>query len=219
VTGFQVASSFLKQGLYKNILVVSSEIASVGLNYNHLESASLFGDGAVAFVLGQHDKSLKQKPTELLGFHMETYSSGWDTCQIAGGGTKFHPSRLDWRLTDKDERFMFSMNGPKVFRMASKLRPGFIEKLSEKSGVTLDDAKFLIPHQASDSALELIRRRLDLAPERMIKIIEEHGNMIAASIPLALHYALQTNRLESNDIVYLVGTSAGFSIGGLVLRI
>jgi 3-oxoacyl-[acyl-carrier-protein] synthase III len=218
VTAFQVATSFIQQGLYKNILIVSSEIASVGLNYKNLEASSLFGDGAVAFVLGKSENPNESK-TELLGFHMETYSSGWDTCQIGGGGSKIHPSKMDWRLDHNDERFLFDMNGPKVFRMASKLLPSFMRRLAEKSGVALDQAKLVIPHQASDSALELIRRKLDIHPERMCKIISDHGNMIAASIPLALHYSLAQGTLVPGDLVYLIGTSAGFSMGGLVIRI
>jgi 3-oxoacyl-[acyl-carrier-protein] synthase-3 len=217
ITAFQVAANFIAVGQYRNILIVSSEIASVGLNYEHLEAAALFGDGAVAFVVSVPEEAIGS--STLLGFHMETYSSGWDTCQIAGGGSRLHPSRLGWRLEKDDERFLFSMNGPKVFRMATKYLAPFMEKLEGKAGVQLRQAKLLIPHQASDSALELMRRRLDLQPERMLKIIGNHGNMIAASIPLALHYCLSDQTLQSGDVAFLIGTSAGFSMGGLVLRI
>lgn len=218
VTAMQVADSFISQGLYKNILVVSSEVASVGLNYKHLEAASLFGDGAAAFVVGRND-SESQSKSSVLGFHMETYSSGWDTCQIAGGGSGLHPRKLGWKLESDDTRFLFNMDGPKVFRLASKFLPRFMERLEEKSGVKLQDAQVVIPHQASDSAMELVRRKLDILPERMMKIIGEHGNMIAASIPLALHYALTQRRLQAGDTAFLIGTSAGFSMGGLVLRV
>lgn len=218
ISAFQVAASLIQQGVYRNILIVSSEVASVGLNYRHLESASLFGDGAVAFVLGRDEIAAHGEST-LLGYHMETYSSGWDTCQIGGGGSRLHPSKLDWRLDKDDHRFLFSMNGPKVFKLASKLLPEFVARLEQKSGVSLTEAKLMIPHQASGSALELIRRKLGLEPERMVKIISEHGNMIAASIPLALHYCITDGRLKSGDVAFLIGTSAGFSIGGLVLRV
>lgn len=216
VTAFQVAANFISLDQYKNILIVSSEIASVGLNYKHLESASLFGDGAVAFVVSAAEANSK---STVLGFHMETYSSGWDTCQIMGGGSRLHPSNLDWTLTDQDERFLFHMNGPKVFRLATKHLFPFLRKLESKSGTLLEDAKLLIPHQASNSALELMKRRLNLSSERMTKIIEDHGNMIAASIPLALHYNLTNQTLKSGDVAFLIGTSAGFSIGGLAIRI
>lgn len=217
VTAYQVADNFIKQGVYKNILIVSSEIASVGLNHKHLEAASLFGDGAAAVVLGSEGGSASS-PTEVLGFRMETFSSGWDTCQIPGGGSLLHPSKLNWRLDESDERFLFQMNGPKVFRMASKLLPAFVQKLENASGVKISDAKLVIPHQASESALELVRRKLGIAPDRMYKIIENHGNMIAASIPLALHYAIQKGDIQKGDAVFLLGTSAGFSMGGLVLK-
>jgi 3-oxoacyl-[acyl-carrier-protein] synthase-3 len=216
VTALQVARSFLALGTYKNILIVSSEVASVGLNYKHLESASLFGDGAAAFVVSRAPAGER---SAMLAYKMVTYSSGWDTCQIAGGGSQNHPSRMDWSLERDDERFLFSMNGPKVFKLAAKYMDDFVEGLEEEAGMRLADAKVLIPHQASESAMELIRRRLGLPPEQMVKIIGEHGNMIAASIPLALHYSLQNGTLVDGDVAFLIGTSAGFSIGGAVIRV
>lgn len=219
LTAVQVARQFLEAGAYKNILIVSSDIASVGLNYRRLEAASLFGDGAAAIVIGTEDaRTLTTAPTEILGFHMETYSSGWDTCQIPGGGSKLHPSRIEWQMQNDDERFLFNMDGPKVFRMASALLPKFVQRLEQNSGVRLQDTHLIIPHQASESALELMRRKLEIPPERFLKIIEEHGNMIAASLPLGLHYAIDSGRLKKGDVVAMIGTSAGFSMGGLVLK-
>ncbi len=218
VTALQVASNFIAQGMYRNILIVSSEVASVGLNYNQHEASSLFGDGAAAVVVGKAENS-EDKKSFLLGFHMETYASGWDSCQIEGGGTRLHPSRLNWKLEHDDSRFQFKMQGPKIFRMVLKVLPEFMKTLEKKSGVSLNDVKLLIPHQASFSALELIRQKLALDPERMMNIIEEHGNMIAASMPLALHYALKSGRLKSGDHAIMIGTSAGFSIGGVAIQI
>lgn len=219
LSAFHLATRLLQAGEYRNILVVSSEVASVGLNHSHLEAAALFGDGAAAAVIGVlPDDATSEPVTELLAYHMETYSSGADICEILGGGSGLHPSKEDWRLRPNDERFLFNMNGPRIFKMASKVLSPFMRRLEEKSGAPLKHAALLIPHQASDSALEIVRRKLGVPPERFMKIIEHHGNMIAASLPLGLHYAIRDGRLKRGDTVYLLGTSAGFSIAGLVLR-
>lgn len=218
LTAFQMAGHLIQSGGARNILIVSSDIASVGLNYRHLEAASLFGDGAAAIVVGVKS-SPDEVASQILGFHMETYSSGWDTCQIAAGGSKLHPSRLDWRISDQDERFLFQMDGPKVFELASKKLPEFVNRLENKSGRKLADASLVIPHQASASALYLIRRRLQIDSNRFFQFIEEHGNMIAASLPLGLHYALEQKRIQQGETVCLLGTSAGFSMGGLMVRL
>ena len=215
VTALNVAGKFVASGQHKNVLIVSADIASVGLNYRHLESASLFGDGAAAAIVGPTAEGEK---SGLLSYHMETYSSGWDTCSIAGGGSRMHPSKMDWQLEKDDERFLFKMDGPKVFRLAAKYIGDFVGQLMQTTGYTLSDIDLVIPHQASESGMELIRRRLDVPVEKFMKINQEHGNMIAASIPLALYYATTQNRLTRGQTVALIGTSAGFSMGGVVLR-
>lgn len=217
LTAFHLATRLLERGDHRNVLIVSSEVASVGLNHDHLEAAALFGDGAAAVVLGAVSEEEKET-SELLAFRMETHSKGADTCEILGGGSGLHPSKENWELISNDPRFLFKMDGPKIFRMASKLLPPFVQRLEQASGVALSDATLMIPHQASESALDIVRRKLKLPPERFLKIIQDRGNMIAASLPLGLHHAIQNRMIRRGDTVYFLGTSAGFSIGGMVLR-
>ena len=138
---------------------------------------------------------------------------------IPGGGSKLHPRRLGWDIVKDDSRFLFNMDGPRVFKAASKLVPGFVADLCASSGINFDDVKLVIPHQASDSALNLMRRRLKLSEDRFFKFNTYLGNMIAASLPLGLHKARKEGMLQSGDLVMLVGTSAGLSIGGAILRV
>jgi 3-oxoacyl-[acyl-carrier-protein] synthase-3 len=67
-------------------------------------------------------------------------------------------------------------------------------------------------------ALYLMQRRLGLSDDRWMVIARDYGNTIAASIPLALHEAVRTGRVERGDKVMLLGTSAGFSMGALLMR-
>ena len=77
----------------------------------------------------------------------------------------------------------------------------------------LDDLKLIIPHQASGAGMELVRRKLNIDKSKYMDILAKHGNMIAASIQLALHYAIEEGRINSGDKVRLRGTSAGMGIG------
>lgn len=207
VTGLDTISYLVDAGKYRNVLLVSTEIASVGLNMNDLESASLFGDGAAAVVIAPSEES------GILGSSMETYSDGWDCCKIPGGGTGLHAE--NWKPENKQE-YQFQMNGKKVFKLASQMLPRFVENLLQQCKCTLDELALVIPHQASLSAMSIIQRKLEVKPERFVNIIKECGNVIAASIPMALHHSIETGKLKRGDKAMLLGTSAGLSIGGLV---
>ncbi len=211
VTGLDLASSLLATDRYKTIAIVSTEVASVGLNPAQHEAYALFGDGAAAVIV--------QKPesTESAGVihaSMKTFSEGASYCRIEGGGSRVHPSndRFD------EEKFLFSMDGRKVFRLVLETIPEFFEQTMKDSGLTLDDLSLVIPHQASGAGMELVRRKLNIDSSKYMDILAKHGNMIAASIPLALHYAIEQGRIERGEKVMLMGTSAGMSIGIVVLE-
>ena len=84
-------------------------------------------------------------------------------------------------------------------------------------GLAWSDFQLVIPHQASLAALRLTRRRLEIPEEIFFTHAARVGNTIAASIPMGLHFALEAKRLCRGDNVLLLGTSAGFSAGGMAL--
>ena len=110
------------------------------------------------------------------------------------------------------------MKGRKLFRMVCQEIESFNEQLLEKAGLSMDDISCVVPHQASFSAMELVRKKLKIPTEKWVNIISEYGNMIAASIPLALHLSIENGKINRGDKVMLLGTSAGISIGGLIFE-
>lgn len=212
VQAFDIASNYIALGKYETILIVSSEISSVGLNWEHKESSILFGDGAAATII---QKANKGETTRMLYSHMETYSIGAKYSEISGGGTKFHPREHSDETADQ---FLFYMNGPSIFKLSAKLLPDFVDKMFEGADVKLGDLKAVIPHQASGMSLRIMRRRLKIPQEVFMNVIENYGNTIAASIPIALHDAIQSKKIQRGDLVMLLGTSAGLSIGGIIFE-
>ncbi len=212
ITAIDSLSYLIDANRYKNVLVVSSEVASVGLNYNNLESATLFGDGAAAFVIS---KTPSLETSKILSSQMETYSSLSHHCMIEGGGSGY--SAANWTEENKD-KFLFHMNGKEVFRLALKVLPDFMEKLLLEANTKIEEVDVVIPHQASLSAMKLLQKKLNIQSCQMINIVENYGNMIAASIPMALHIAIKSGKLTRGKKVLLLGTSAGISVGGLVFE-
>ncbi|WP_010277454.1 beta-ketoacyl-ACP synthase III [Paenibacillus senegalensis] len=212
LTGLDVLSYMIAAGRYRHVMLVSSEIASLGLNWSNKESAVLFGDGAAAAVIAPSEEG---EGSRILCSRMETYAEGAAWSEIRGGGTKLPATR--YNLSNEAD-YLFHMDGRAIFKLASRLLPDFVQALLQPSGFRLADIRLVIPHQGSAAAMRLILRKLRIAEEQLMYITPNHGNTIAASIPMGLHEAISTRRIERGDLVLLLGTSAGLSLGGLLLE-
>jgi 3-oxoacyl-[acyl-carrier-protein] synthase III len=212
--GFLVAldtvSCLFESGRYRRVLIVASDLASCGLDWSKLESSGIFGDGAGAAVVGPSEDT----GSALLASAFATWSEGAHLCEIPGGGSRHHPKRVD-------EPFLplvrFRMDGKAVFRLAGERLPGFLDGLLAAAGVRLADIPLVVPHQASEHALQYLRRRFRLRREQMIDVFAGQGNQVGASLPSALDAAVRSGRLRRGDTTLLVGTGAGIHLGGVVL--
>ncbi len=210
ITGLDLVSYLIAAGRYNRVLLVATEV-STGLNWEDKETCTLFGDGAAAAII---TKSNEQEGSKILCSRLETYSKGADLSACRGGGNKHHPREY----TDNPENFRFQMDGKAIYRLAAKILPKFVERLLQPSGLSLPDLQMVIPHQASTMALRLIRQQLGIPAEKWMEIIHNHGNTIAASVPMTLHEAIVQGKIQRRDRIMLLGTSAGFSVGGIVLE-
>ncbi|OXM82983.1 beta-ketoacyl-ACP synthase III [Paenibacillus rigui] len=208
VAGLDMMSYMVHAGRYRRVLLIATEVASKGLNWQQKESAALFGDGAAAVVIERSEDDCSR----ILHAAMETYSSGAHYSEIRGGGSAMHASKYT-EATAAD--YLFDMNGEAIFRMASKLLPDFLQGMLGATGSRIGDYRLVIPHQGSAMAMRLLRRKLGIAEEQLMYITPDHGNTIAASIPMGLHEAIRQGRIQRGDRVLLLGTSAGFSMGGI----
>lgn len=212
LVGLDVMSYMVEAGRYKNVLLVATEIASVGLNWQDKESSALFGDGAAAVVIGPAETGDSSK---ILHASLKTYSSGARYSEIAGGGTRLHPQNY----TAEDALpYLFHMDGQAIFRKASKLLPDFIADMLSATGNKMDDFTLVIPHQGSAMAMRLLRKKLGIAEDRFLDNTAGHGNTIAASIPMGLHEAIRQGRITRGDRIMLIGTAAGLSLGGMIIE-
>jgi len=210
LAALDLSTSLIASGRYERILIVSSEISSRALNFAHPESSTLFGDGAAAAVVGRPRESGSRSCVHAARF--ETYGEGAYHTQVAGGGTRRHPNDPDTQAEDN----LFFMDGPAVFRMAVRLAPEFLERLSPGLSHGPGDIKIVVPHQASKLALEA-HRFFGMKRNHIMRTIDRYGNVIAASIPLTLHDAIQEGTLLRGDKFLMLGTGAGLSIAGMII--
>ena len=215
VTGLDAVSYMVAAGRYQRVLLVASEIASVGLDWKERESATILGDGAAAAII---ERAGPDDASRIVCTRMETYSTHAELTQTRGGGTRHHPRGYAGDLASYTEEFcLFEMDGKAVFKLSANVLPGFVDRMFQDAGLTLADIDLVVPHQASPAALWLMQRRLNVPADKWMVIAHDHGNTVAASIPLALHEAVRQGRLARGQRVMLLGTSAGFSMGAMVL--
>lgn len=212
VAALQVAGGLIAAGTHSRIAIVSSEIASKGLNWKEPEAAALMGDGAAAVLL-------EADPTgdsALLASAMETWPQGAAFTEIRGGGSRLPSTAYRPGVNCAD--FLFHMDGPAVFRIAAEKLDAFVTSLLGAEAGRWDGVDWVVPHQASAPGLRRMARRLGIPQEKMVVTVQDQGNVIAASIPLALHEVITSGRLGRGQTVLLLGTSAGFSLGAALLR-
>jgi 3-oxoacyl-[acyl-carrier-protein] synthase III len=195
-------------GQYRNVLVFSSEIASGSLNPSEPESATLFGDAAVAVLLqpALHTSSLVH------GARFQTFSSGANATRLLGGGTLHRP-----QFTHDAGVNLFHMDGPKIFRHALQHMQSFMDGFLSSLEWQPCDVDAFVPHQASRHGVAQVSTRLGFTPSQVISNLETRGNCVAASIPLALCEAIESGRIGRGDRVMLAGTAAGLTFGALAL--
>lgn len=210
IYGLSIANSFIKSGIYKNILLVSSETMSAIINWQDRNTAILFGDGASAAILStSSDKS---------GFiDIDLYADGRQqkTIWIPSGGS-IRPVDAEALSNHEDK---VAMNGRETFKFAVRALCEAIEKLLEKHHLKPTDIKIAVPHQANLRIIEAIAKRLDLPMERFLINLDRCANTSAASLLLAYDEAVRAGQPKPDDLVLMLAIGAGMVWGAGLYRV
>jgi 3-oxoacyl-[acyl-carrier-protein] synthase-3 len=111
------------------------------------------------------------------------------------------------------------MDGADVFGFAMKTVPEALGRLLEKCGLTLDQIDFIVPHQANKFMLERLRAKMKIPAEKFWIDMEQCGNTVSSTIPIALESALEQGRIKPGNRVALVGFGVGYSWGATTIEI
>ncbi|MGH1399208.1 MAG: 3-oxoacyl-[acyl-carrier-protein] synthase III C-terminal domain-containing protein [Alphaproteobacteria bacterium] len=213
LSAFDVATMGISCGRWKKILIVSSDIASAGLDYSVPETASIFGDGAAAICL---EATMDQNGPGMLSRGFETYGDAHKLAVLRAGGTRL---RVEEGYDAIVKGSYFEMDTFGIFKAAAKCLPDLIDRTLEQAGYTRETIDFVVCHQASAPAVEHIRRMFKPAPDKVVNIFSEVGNQIATSIPTVLSHTLDHGLVKAGQSILLLGTAAGVSAGTIVLRV
>lgn len=208
IYGLATATSFVKTGMYRRILVVGAETLSRITDYTDRNTCILFGDGAGAVVVGEVPEGRGFK-----SFELGADGSGGDLLRICGGGSRL-PSTEE---SVASKKHFLEMNGRDVFKFAVRVMGTAAEEALAKAGLAKSDIDLLIPHQANIRIIQSALERLELSADKAMVNIDRYGNMSAASIPVALAEAAEEGRVKEGDAIVLVGFGGGLTWGASVL--
>ncbi|MDG1043061.1 MAG: ketoacyl-ACP synthase III [Flavobacteriaceae bacterium] len=217
VYSISVADQFIKTGMYKNVLVIGSELQSHGIDKSTRgrSISVIFGDGAGAAVLTREEDLTKG----ILSTHI--HSEGKHALELAteapGMGTRW----VTDIIKDNDpEDFSYRpyMNGQFVFKHAVKRFSEVISEGLQKNSLDVSDIDMLIPHQANLRISQFIQKRFGLSDDQVYNNIQNYGNTTAASIPIALSEAHEQGKINAGDMVVLAAFGSGFTWGSVIIR-
>lgn len=233
--GISVADQFIRTGMYKNVLVVGSEMHSMGLDFSTRgrNVTVIFGDGAGAVVLQPTEEENKGILTTCLhsdgtyaeklalinpgahgGYHVKQLE---EPIEYGYSDAKYGDMFVTQRMLDEGMLFPY-MDGQFVFKMAVQKFPEVILEALGKAGLKKEDINMLIPHQANLRISQFVQRRLGLRDDQIWNNIQRFGNTTAASVPIALCEAYEAGAIKSGDLVCLAAFGSGFTWGAALLR-
>lgn len=206
-----IAKQYIENSNCNNALVVASERMSRILNWKDRSTCVLFGDGAGAIIL-----SKSQTPGLLVSsLHTQgnlSQGSGKDILRV----DTFLPE-IPFKKKGRDA--VLYMDGKKVFKEAISKLTTLSNSLLKKAELTPADIDWLIPHQANYRILEAIAIKINIPINKIIITLAKHGNTSAASIPLAIDYAIKNKMLKKNQVILAEAFGAGIVWGGFIAKI
>ncbi|MFH2058043.1 MAG: beta-ketoacyl-ACP synthase III [Pseudomonadota bacterium] len=215
--GLATADAYIKSGLANKILLVGAEVHSSGLDKSTRgrDVTVIFGDGAAAVCLEgiQTDQSAGLLATSL---HADGNLADALTVELPASRL---PKRLVPGLDINDPRYYPIMDGPVIFKKAVRMLPKVINESLEKAQMELDQIDLIIPHQANLRINQALGQFLKIDENKIFHNIQKYGNTTAASIPIALHEAIEQGRIgKSGETVLFVGLGAGLTWGCIIYR-
>ncbi len=202
------ATALIERGFHERVLICTSEFGSHARNFDEPESAALIGDGAAAMML-----TASEKRTGITHYAMESWPKTADFAEFRGGGFVRAPNNPSTQKCDNQ----FHMSGKKLLRFVAPKLSRFLRTFLTDSSIGWEDIDLLIPHQTSASGMQLLRR-LNIPEEKIVDILADYGNCVAASIPMALSIGEKQHRIKTGDNVLLLGTASGLSIGAALIQ-
>lgn len=219
IYGLSMADAFIKNGMFKNILLVGAEIHSRGLDRTPegRNVAVLFGDGAGATILSRKEAGADNE-SHVISYDLHADGSFAKELWTPGPGTG---NKKEERLTHSmlEEKLHYPyMNGRTVFMHAVKRMAESLTYTLKTNGKSVEDVDLFLFHQANMRINDKVGEIMGIPPEKVFNTIQNYGNTTAATIPLGMRDAIKAGKLERGMLVGMAAFGSGFTWGSGLMR-
>ena len=216
VTGLSLAKAIIVSGQAKNVLLLTAETYSKYMHERDKSNRTIFGDGAAATLVSTEGFA------ELGEFVIGTDGEGAENLIVKTGGAR-HPQPMnDLKFDDFGNPFSSDnlfMDGPAILNYSLDSIPQLVKDVLEKNHLEMDDINLHVYHQANIFLANLERRKLRIPQDRYYCNIENVGNTVSSTIPIALCLALKDGTIKDGFNILSVAQGLGYTWGGFVLKI
>lgn len=217
VYGLALAKGVISSGIASDVLLITSETYSKYIHQKDKANRTIFGDGAAATLISKCEKE------KILQFDLGTDGSGMNNLIVANGAMrnrniKTAVEKFDNAGNTYSDDNLF-MNGPEIFNFTINMIPVTINNCLQKNNMTMDQLDYVIFHQANKFMLSHLRRKLGIPAEKFYINLENTGNTVSATIPIALKDCLNSGAIKKGDKVLLSGFGVGYSWGTTIIEI
>jgi 3-oxoacyl-(acyl-carrier-protein) synthase III len=208
VFGLSVADKFIKTGVYKNAIVIGSEVLSKYLDFEDRGTCVLFGDGAAGVYIERAEKG---------GILAENIGSdGSKGMSLTGGYSQVVNAFNGTQKNGKD--FFIKMDGRVIFDFATRKAPKSVMALLESAGIPKEEVDFILPHQANSRIVEVVSRKLKIPMDKFYMNMFQYGNTSSASIPIALNEMMEKGLIKEGNKIVICGFGAGLTWGSMLIE-
>jgi 3-oxoacyl-[acyl-carrier-protein] synthase-3 len=207
VYGLALADGLIKSGAARRVLLITAETYSKYIHADDRSLRTIFGDGAAATLI-----ETAARPS-LSSFAFGTDGSVADTLLVTAGGARQPQTAIQPSKRRRWSSPLF-MDGPALVELTLERVPRLVEELLDRLGLARDDVDFFLMHQATLHMLERLRERLKVSAQKLPLVMEDIGNTVSSTIPIAIERLRSQGRLTPGVRSLLVGYGVGFSWAG-----
>ncbi len=212
VYGLALAKGLVQSGVAKNILFVTADTSTKTLPFDKLELRSVFSD--VASVT-----NININNCETIGnFVFGTDGAGYKSIYISRSAFR-EPIDREFIDSEKLNHGKMIMNGLDIFNFGLRVVPKLVNDVIQKNNIKFEDIDLFVFHQPTKFLLEVLKKKLNIPDEKFFINIEQHGNTVSGTIPLALKDAEREGKLKKGMTVLLAGFGIGYSWAGTIIKV
>lgn len=215
VYGLGIAKGLISAGIAKNILFLTSESYNKYIHPKDRGNRALFSDAAAATLISTNGI------LNINDFVFGTDGKGAKNLIVENGCSR-HPDKSGIEIDPENEVLQspdyLYMNGSEIFNFTLEAVPLLTEQVLAKNSLKQEEIDLFIFHQANKHMLKFIRQAISIPEEKFYMCLEDFGNTISSTIPIAIYHALKNKDIKSGNNIMIAGFGVGYSWGGVVLN-